>query len=67
MNGAVLFVVALAYAGLLFLVAYRVDGAEPGRIHRRWRRTAYALSLTVYCTSWTFYGAVGSASVGGWA
>jgi signal transduction histidine kinase/Na+/proline symporter len=62
-----LFAVALAYASLLFLVAYRIDGAGPGGLPRRWRSIAYALSLTVYCTSWTFYGAVGSASVGGWA
>ncbi|MFD1951845.1 PAS-domain containing protein [Sphingomonas arantia] len=62
-----LFAVALAYASLLFLVAYRIDGAGADGVRRRWRGTAYALSLTVYCTSWTFYGAVGSASVGGWA
>ncbi|MEN2785414.1 PAS-domain containing protein [Sphingomonas qilianensis] len=62
-----LFAVALAYASLLFLFAYRIDGAKAGGHPARWRGTAYALSLTVYCTSWTFYGAVGSASVGGWA
>lgn len=33
----------------------------------RWRHLAYALSLGVYCTSWTFYGAVGSAARDGWA
>lgn len=67
MNGAVLAVVALAYAALLFGVAYTVDGARAGVGARRWRGAAYALSLTVYCTSWTFFGAVGSASVGGWS
>ena len=67
MNGALLFSVALAYAGVLFLVAYRVDSAGPGWVSQESRAAAYALSLTVYCTSWTFYGAVGSASLGGWA
>ena len=62
-----LFAVALAYASLLFLFAYRIDGSRPGGLPARWRGTAYALSLTVYCTSWTFYGAVGSATVEGWA
>jgi len=67
LSGIALFAVALTYAGLLFVVAYRMDGPVAGRFRRRWRGTAYALSLTVYCTSWTFYGAVGSASVGGWS
>lgn len=66
MNVATLFSIALLYAGILFSVAYRVDGPRAGATWRRWRRPAYALSLTVYCTSWTFYGAVGSASTGGW-
>lgn len=62
-----LFAVALAYASLLFFFAYRVDGSRRGGLPARWRGIAYTLALTVYCTSWTFYGAVGSASVGGWA
>ncbi|WP_249403849.1 hybrid sensor histidine kinase/response regulator [Sphingomonas sp. CFBP 13720] len=57
----------MAYAVLLFLVAHRVDGVGSDGVRRRWRQAAYALSLTVYCTSWTFYGAVGSASIGGWS
>ncbi|UUY01400.1 PAS domain-containing hybrid sensor histidine kinase/response regulator [Sphingomonas sp. J315] len=31
------------------------------------RRRAYTLALGVYCTSWTFYGAVGSAVRDGWS
>jgi signal transduction histidine kinase/Na+/proline symporter/CheY-like chemotaxis protein len=33
---------------------------SPYRIH------AYILALGVYCTSWTYFGAVGSAATGGW-
>ncbi|WP_255406271.1 PAS-domain containing protein [Novosphingobium sp. CF614] len=32
----------------------------------RWRHRAYTLALGVYCSSWTFYGAVGSAVRDGW-
>ena len=58
-------VVALAYAGLLFAVAYIGDkrpiagGLVPKPI-------VYSLALGVYCTSWTFFGAVGRASSDGW-
>ena len=33
----------------------------------RWRGAIYALSLAVYCSSWTFYGAVGSATASPWS
>ncbi|WP_235898627.1 hybrid sensor histidine kinase/response regulator [Parahaliea maris] len=33
----------------------------------RWRGLVYALSLGVYCSSWTFYGAVGSAAGEPWS
>ena len=32
----------------------------------RFRSTLYALTLAVYCTSWTFFGSVGLASVTGY-
>ena len=56
----------IAYVGLLFLIAYVSD--------RRARKTqssflrspfVYTLAISVYCTSWTFYGAVGSAARNG--
>ncbi|WP_181699892.1 PAS domain-containing hybrid sensor histidine kinase/response regulator [Chthonobacter albigriseus] len=58
---------ALAYIGLLFAVASLGDRA--GRRHRpgRGRPTIYSLSLAVYCTSWTFFGAVGLATTNGLA
>ena len=58
-------VVALAYAVLLFLVAYVGDG-----LHRRGvyvpTPVVYSLALGVYCTSWTFFGAVGMSAARGW-
>lgn len=58
-------VVALAYVLVLFLVAYFGD-----RLHRRGAYVptpiVYSLALGVYCTSWTFFGAVGRAASQGW-
>jgi PAS domain S-box-containing protein len=53
---------ALAYVGLLFAIAWHGD-RRAGK--RRRRPVLYALSLGVYCSSWTFYGSVGSASTAG--
>jgi len=58
--------VSLAYVALLFAVAYIGDRrARQGRIG--WLRSSlvYTLSISIYCTSWTFYGAVGSAARSG--
>ena len=53
--------VALAYIGLLFAVAYYGDKrADAGRSIIA-SPYVYALSLAVYCTAWTFYGSVGRA------
>ncbi|SFI91761.1 ATP-binding protein [Celeribacter neptunius] len=52
----------LAYATLLFVVAFWAEKrAESGRLG--WLRSPliYTLSLSIYCTAWTFYGAVGYA------
>ena len=50
----------LAYLGVLFAVAQYAERYRP-------RSTAltYALSLTVYCTAWTFLGSVGRAATAG--
>src|SRR5471032_2028244 len=57
--------VSLLYVGLLFLVAWLGDRHTlyPGQ--PRLRPLVYALALASYCTSWTFYGAVGTAARSG--
>ncbi|KAA0890030.1 PAS domain-containing hybrid sensor histidine kinase/response regulator [Pusillimonas sp. ANT_WB101] len=56
-----LVLVSLVYAALLFAVAW-VGDRYPLYPQRPWLRPAvYSLALAVYCSSWTFYGAVGSA------
>ena len=58
---------ALALILVLFVLAAWVEtrGARLDR-HTRLRHATYTLALGVYCTSWTFYGAVGSAVRDGW-
>jgi Na+/proline symporter/nitrogen-specific signal transduction histidine kinase len=58
--------VSVAYVALLFLLAWRVDKSA-ARGGGAWLRSpiTYTLSLSVYCTAWTFYGAVGSAARSG--
>ena len=56
---------SLAYLGLLFAVAAWGDRrAAEGRsvINNAW---AYALSIAVYCTAWTYFGSVGRAAASG--
>ena len=61
--GFVLFLSA-AYLGLLFAIARFGDArADAGKSIIS--ANVYALSLAVYCTSWTFYGSVGRATSGG--
>lgn len=58
--------VALAYMAIMFAIAFygdRRSGALPPRL-RAW---VYSLSLAVYCTSWTFFGAVGQAAEQLWS
>ncbi len=57
---------SLGYALLLFTIAFWAERrAQAGRIG--WLRSpfVYTLSISVYCTGWTFYGAVGSAARNG--
>jgi len=55
---------ALLWLALLFGVAVYAE-RHPGVLARRWP-WVYALSLAVYCTSWTFYGTVTQAARYGW-
>ena len=54
----------LAWLGLLFGTALWAE-RRPGLLAGRWP-AVYALSLAVYCTSWTFYGTVTQAQRSGW-
>ncbi len=57
----ILLLVSVGYAALLFTVAWWGD-RRPLYPNRPWLRpVVYSLALAVYCSSWTFYGAVGSA------
>jgi len=50
------------YLALLFVIAFAVDRlAAAGRARTLFSGVVYTLSLAIYCTSWTFYGAVGTA------
>ena len=58
-------IISLLYFGLLFAVAYYADKRrEEGRSIIS-NANIYALSLSVYLTSWTFYGSVGRAATSG--
>ena len=61
----VIFLASVGYLGILFAIAFWGDKrADAGRsvINSPY---IYALSLAVYCTSWTFYGSVGRAATSG--
>ena len=54
---------AVGYVGLLFILAYVSDvRATRGNVGLLRSPFVYTLSISVYCTSWTFYGAVGTAA-----
>ncbi len=62
----VVIVVSLTYVGVLFGVAFAAErSAEQGRPSLLRAPLVYTLSLSIYCTAWTFYGAVGFASRSG--
>jgi Na+/proline symporter/signal transduction histidine kinase/CheY-like chemotaxis protein len=54
--------VSLAYVAFLFAIAYHGDRLAERRGRTAAKPVIYALSLAVYCTSWTFYGSVGLAA-----
>ncbi|ATH81096.1 hybrid sensor histidine kinase/response regulator [Ectopseudomonas mendocina] len=58
--------VALIYMAILFAIAFYGDrrGTPMPPKVRAW---VYSLSLAVYCTSWTFFGAVGQAAEQLWS
>jgi len=66
-QGWLLLLVSLLYVGLLFVVAFAGDRRPLYPRQPRLRPIVYSLALAVYCSSWTFYGAVGTAARDGLA
>lgn len=59
-------VLALLYVGGLFLIANWGERHADDKLIRKYGGLIYSLALAVYCTSWTYYGAVGTAVTRGW-
>src|SRR6202451_3523598 len=66
LSGWLLSALAVAYLGFLFAIAFYGQRQRTYPSQRRLRPFIYGLALGVYCTSWTFFGAVGSAVREGW-
>lgn len=49
----------LIYLSILFAVAYWGDRYGVMRLSSYFKNTAYALTLSIYFTAWTFYGTIG--------
>lgn len=63
LSANVVLITALLYVALLFAVAFFGDRrARSGQLGWLKSPLVYTLSISIYCTSWTFYGAVGSAA-----
>lgn len=58
--------VALGYVSALFALAWMGDNVLRTRKEGGGRPLIYALSIAVYCTSWTFFGSVGLAASTGY-
>jgi len=65
-RGWAILALSIGYVGLLFAVAYGGDRLARTRGRAKSKPVVYALSLAVYCTSWTFYGSVGLAAKTGY-
>ncbi len=66
LSGWSIILISLAYLGLLFGIAYYGDKKSYKDNRLISSPVIYSLSLAVYCSSWTFYGAVGRATTHGW-
>ena len=62
LSGSIIFVAAFAYLLLLFAVASYGDRKARDAAPGKGRPLVYALSLAIYCTSWTYFGGVGLAA-----
>jgi PAS domain S-box-containing protein len=62
-----LLLLSFVYVAILFGIASWGDSLTASNYRRFAGPLVYSLSLAVYCTSWTFYGAVGTAAQDGWS
>ena len=67
MGTAAPLIAVILYATALFGIAGWANRQRQRLSRSQYRPAAYALGMAVYCTSWTYYGAVGSAATQGWA
>ena len=65
-SGFLLSALAIGYLLVLFGVAFYGERRSVYPGHARLRPWIYSLALGVYCTTWTFFGAVGTAVRDGW-
>ncbi|GAA0668128.1 PAS domain-containing hybrid sensor histidine kinase/response regulator [Rheinheimera tangshanensis] len=66
MSAWIVALLALLYVGLLFFIANWGERHAGDQLLRKYGGLLYSLALAVYCTSWTYYGAVGTAVTQGW-
>lgn len=66
MSAWIVALLALMYVGGLFYIANWAERHASDTLLRKYGGLIYSLALAVYCTSWTYYGAVGSAVSSGW-
>ncbi|NRB25606.1 sensor histidine kinase [Shewanella sp.] len=57
-----LLLIILAYVGLLYAIAAWAESGSERAEKLTTSAAVYALSLAIYCTSWTFFGSVGIAT-----
>jgi Na+/proline symporter/nitrogen-specific signal transduction histidine kinase len=65
LHGPVVLLASFAYLGVLFAIAHHGDRRAAAGRSIIANPYIYALSLAVYCTTWTFYGSVGRAASSG--
>ncbi|MCG8012455.1 MAG: histidine kinase, partial [Candidatus Thiodiazotropha weberae] len=65
LSGWLMLLIAFAYLGLLFAIAFYADMRSDAGRSIISNPYIYTLSIAVYCTAWTFYGSVGRAAGSG--
>lgn len=65
LQGWVVFLTTIVYVGILFAVAKYGDSQKRRDSGTDGRPYIYALSLAIYCTTWTIFGSVGFAASNG--